>query len=188
MLKVSKDCPFKYQIYSFSSLISLKCNSQLFSVMLCIIFMRYSDLTILFYVIEYVIEGMGSSLWSYEQLTVFYEHTWISPLQSTQSRLLWRKPRCQHKFWSKRRTLSILGCAVNFRFEAKRSETQAKFFSLRSETEGVLFLVSLGSEIADFTCEMKRKWSKTKRKKQSETKRKKQSERNKAKLKGKNIL
>jgi hypothetical protein len=31
------------------------------------------------------------------------------------------------------------GCAVGLRFEAKQCETEAKFFSLRSETEGFVF-------------------------------------------------
>jgi hypothetical protein len=36
-----------------------------------------------------------------------------------------------------------IGCAVRFRFEAKRSENEAKNFSLRSEKKDVFSLVSL---------------------------------------------
>ncbi len=70
--------------------------------------------------------------------------------------------------------------SFSVRSETKR--TEAKFFSLRSETEGFVSLVSFWSETVDFTYKTKRKWSETKRKWQNKTKRKKQSERNNTKI------
>ncbi len=54
-----------------------------------------------------------------------------------------------------------------------RSETEAKFYSIWSETEGVVLVVSHWIKTVGFTSETKRKWSKTKWKKWSEMKRKK---------------
>ncbi len=44
---------------------------------------------------------------------------------------------------------NILGCAVHFRFEAKLSEIEAKFFSVTSEKKGWFRIVSLESETAE---------------------------------------
>jgi hypothetical protein len=49
----------------------------------------------------------------------------------------------------------LLGCAVRFRFEAKRSENEAKNFSLRSEKNAVFSLVSHRSEKLEIISETK---------------------------------
>lgn len=70
----------------------------------------------------------------------------------------------------RRNKSSWIGCAVRFRLKRKLSETKVQFFSLRSETEGI---VLLRCETADFRCETKWKQSKKKHRKRSKPKRNK---------------
>jgi hypothetical protein len=56
-----------------------------------------------------------------------------------------------------------LGCAFRFRYEAKRSENEAKNFSLRSEKNAVFSLVSLRSEKLEIISETKTNEAKRKR-------------------------
>jgi hypothetical protein len=56
----------------------------------------------------------------------------------------------------------------SFWLNQNQSETGAKFFSLQSESEEFVLLVSLRSKRADFRCKKKRKQRDTKLKKRSE--------------------
>jgi hypothetical protein len=64
------------------------------------------------------------------------------------------------------------GCTVGFRFEAKQCETEEKFFSLRSETEGVVFACFAWKRNSEFHVRSKKE---VKRNKAKETKQNKQN-------------